>query len=77
MHSNASLSIVHHLITNWPFDGSQGNNEGLFISGHVQWVSTVCGLTLIHGKFDLKKIKHTNNIQLVLDCTQWYCRLHL
>lgn len=33
--SNASLSIVLYLITNWPSDGKQGNNEGTFISESV------------------------------------------
>lgn len=33
--SDASLSIALCLITNWPSDGEQGNNQGTFISESV------------------------------------------
>lgn len=41
--SNASLSIVLYLITNWPCDSKQGNNEGTFISESVMSVPTLSG----------------------------------
>lgn len=41
--SNASLSIVLYLITNWPSDSKQGNNEGTFNSESVTSASTLLG----------------------------------
>lgn len=49
--SNASLSRALHLITNWPSDSKQGNNEGTFNSESVTSASTLSGHKFVSASF--------------------------
>lgn len=44
---NASLSTALYLITNWPSDSKQGNNEGAFIPESVMSAYTLLGHKLV------------------------------
>lgn len=48
---NASLSIVLYLITNWPSDSKQGNNERTFNSESVTASSTLLGHKFVSASF--------------------------
>lgn len=66
--SNASPSIVLYLITNWPSDGKQANNEGTFTSESV-----TSALTLLHHKFvstSFHKIKYVHTLTSYLCTTE-------